>query len=112
MLILSHRGHHQIAPENTLDAFDQAVALGADGLETDIRLSADGLPILFHDRSTADGRSMASLSRAELSELVGYPVPTLGEALDQFSDVFCDLEIKTVAALPALLSHLKQRRSF
>src|SRR5258708_4377063 len=82
MLILSHRGYHETVPENTLEAFEQAVALGVDGIETDIRLSADGLPILFHDRTTSDGRSVAALSRAELSELVGYPVPTLGEALE------------------------------
>src|SRR5262249_3557646 len=52
MLILGHRGYHATVPENTLEAFAQALALGADGIETDIRLSADELPILFHDRST------------------------------------------------------------
>jgi glycerophosphoryl diester phosphodiesterase len=108
MLILSHRGYHETVPENTLEAFEQAVALGVDGIETDIRLSADGLPILFHDRTTSDGRSVAALSRAELSELVGYHVPTIGEALERFGDVGWDLEIKTVAAADAALSVLKQ----
>src|SRR5713226_5648550 len=108
MLILSHRGYHETVPENTLEAFAQAVALGADGIETDIRLSADGLPILFHDRSTPDGRSVAGLSRAELSERVGYAVPTLDEALEEFGDVAWDLEIKTAAAAAVALSILKR----
>jgi glycerophosphoryl diester phosphodiesterase len=108
MLILSHRGYHRTVPENTLEAFEQAISLGADGIETDVRLSADGLPILFHDRNCA-GHKVASLSRAELSILVGYAVPTLGEALDRFSQVFWNLEIKTPEAVPALLLHLKER---
>jgi glycerophosphoryl diester phosphodiesterase len=109
MLILSHRGYHATVPENTLDAFAQADALGADGIETDIRLSADGLPILFHDRSTQDGRSVASLSRIELSAAVGYAVPTLGEALARFSDSYWNLEIKTAAAVDATRKILLRR---
>jgi glycerophosphoryl diester phosphodiesterase len=111
MLILAHRGYHASVPENTLEAFAQTLDLGADGIETDIRLSADGLPILFHDRSTSDGRSVAGLSRAQLSERVGYAVPTLEEALEEFDDVTWDLEIKTVAAAAPVLSILSRRPS-
>lgn len=81
MLILCHRGYHADAPENTIDAFEAAMDLGVDGVETDVQLCADGVPILFHERLSPDGRSVENLSRHELSSLVGYKVPTLIEAL-------------------------------
>jgi glycerophosphoryl diester phosphodiesterase len=107
MLILSHRGSHVHAPENTLEAFKAAIALGIDGVETDIRLSADNLPILFHNRLAPDGREVSSLSRNELSSVVGYSVPTLEEALrlplKDGREVLWNLEIKTPSALDVTL---------
>jgi len=50
MLTICHRGYHAAAHENTLEAFAQAAFIGAKGIETDVRLSADGLPVLLHDR--------------------------------------------------------------
>lgn len=84
MLCLCHRGYHAVAPENTLDAFEAAIGLGADGLETDVQLSGDGIPIMFHDRLSPDGRLVEDLPRNELSKLVGYTVPTLAETLRLF----------------------------
>lgn len=81
MLWLCHRGYHALAPENTLAAFEAAIELGVDGLETDVQLSGDGIPVMFHDRLSPDGRLVADLSRNELSRLVGYAVPTLAETL-------------------------------
>ena len=95
MLLLSHRGYHANAPENTIEAFEQAVEMGVDGIETDIRLSADGQAVLFHDRVSPDGREVASLSRQELSEAAGYRVPTVEEALAMFPGIFWNLEIKS-----------------
>ncbi len=95
MLVLSHRGYHATVPENTIESFKQAVAMGVDGIETDIRLSADGKAILFHDRVSADGREVASLSRQELSDVSGYSVPTVEEALETIPDVLWNLEIKS-----------------
>jgi glycerophosphoryl diester phosphodiesterase len=99
MLILSHRGYHTQALENTLAAFEAAIALGADGIETDIRLSRDNIPILFHDRLTPDGRPVSALTQAELSDVVGYVVPTLEDALnlplDKSNHFLWNLEIKT-----------------
>ena len=107
MLILSHRGFHERAPENTLAAFDAAAALGVDGIETDIRLSADAQLVLFHDRLAPDGRPVASLARDELSRLVGYEVPTLESALARLPDMLWNLEIKTPAALEPLIAVLR-----
>jgi glycerophosphoryl diester phosphodiesterase len=95
MLVLSHRGYHVNVPENTYDAFEHAMRLGVDGIETDLQRSADGHLILFHDRLTPDGRATESLSRSELSAAVGYPIPTLEEVLSQYKDVLWNIEIKT-----------------
>jgi glycerophosphoryl diester phosphodiesterase len=103
MLILSHRGYHTQAPENTMAAFEAAIALGVDGIETDIRLSRDHVPILFHDRLAPDGRLVYELTQAELSDLVGYVVPTLEDALNlplkSSKHFLWNLEIKTPDAL-------------
>lgn len=106
MLLLSHRGYHVDVPENTLEAFERAIAMGVDGIETDVRLSADGLPILFHDRLGPDGRQVAMTSRDELSNLVGYSVPTLEEALQRWNRPLWNIEIKTPLVSDAALALL------
>jgi glycerophosphoryl diester phosphodiesterase len=50
MLLIAHRGSSGVAPENTLTAFHRAVHDGADMIELDVRLSADGVPVVIHDR--------------------------------------------------------------
>jgi glycerophosphoryl diester phosphodiesterase len=49
-LVIAHRGASGLAPENTLAAFKLAVAMGAAGIELDVHLSADGFPVVIHDR--------------------------------------------------------------
>lgn len=48
-LIIAHRGASAIAPENTLAAFQKAIEAGAEGIECDVRLAKDGVPVVFHD---------------------------------------------------------------
>jgi glycerophosphoryl diester phosphodiesterase len=108
MLIICHRGYHASTRENTLEAFAKASVLGADGIETDVRLSADGLPILFHDRMVSGGIPVASLTRVALSRVVGYHVPTLEEALDQEDRLLWNVEIKTVDAVEATIETLRR----
>ncbi|MDQ3754751.1 MAG: glycerophosphodiester phosphodiesterase, partial [Acidobacteriota bacterium] len=48
-LIIGHRGASAVAPENTLGAFARALDDGADGIEFDVRLARDGVPIVIHD---------------------------------------------------------------
>lgn len=114
MLVLAHRGYHQHVPENTLEAFEAAAKLGVDGFETDLRLSADGRIVLFHDRLAPDGRLVADLTRDELSSVAGYEVPTAEQALEQFPEFLWNLEIKTPlagdAAAPLLRRYADQRR--
>jgi glycerophosphoryl diester phosphodiesterase len=65
----AHRGARAHAPENTLDAFQLALRLGATGLESDVWLTADGVVVLDHDGVVRRGvtrRRIASLPRAQL----------------------------------------------
>ena len=48
-LIIAHRGASELAPENTMAAFRRAIDDGAEGVEFDVRLSKDGVPVIFHD---------------------------------------------------------------
>src|SRR5205085_1804677 len=48
-LVVAHRGDPSASPENTLAAFEDALAAGADAVEFDVRLSADGFPVVIHD---------------------------------------------------------------
>lgn len=50
-LVIAHRGASGLAPENTVAAFELAIALKADGVEMDVQLSADGRPVVIHDAS-------------------------------------------------------------
>ena len=103
MLLLAHRGYHASFPENTMAAFAAAARLGVDGIETDVRLSADGEPVIMHDRVTPRQRAVAELTRREIERDVGHPVPLLAEVLDAFPGVLWNIEIKNVEALPATL---------
>lgn len=103
MIVISHRGYHKSFRENTLEAFQAAISLGVHGIETDVRLSADGELILCHDRVAPNGREVSSLTRRELGAVLGHPVPTLEEALDLPGDILWNIEIKIPQAFsPAI----------
>ncbi len=82
--IIVHRGAWQEAPENTLEAYAAAMDLGADGVEIDIRRTADGVLYLFHDDTlerltkgtgSVRTRTYADLLRIELKEIYGRATP-------------------------------------
>lgn len=116
MLLLAHRGYHASVPENTMAAFAAALALGVDGIETDVRLSAEGELVIMHDRVTPCRRAVAELTRREIEHDVGRPVPTLAEVLEAFPGMLWNVEIKTFEALPVTLAvldrHVGKRRLF
>jgi glycerophosphoryl diester phosphodiesterase len=113
-LVFAHRGGAKLAPENTTAAFDNGVALGADGIELDVRLSGDGVPMVFHDpsleRTTDRSGPVAALSASELARVDagyhfsngdGYPfrgqgigVPTLEATLRRFPSARLIIEMK------------------
>jgi glycerophosphoryl diester phosphodiesterase len=72
-LIIAHRGASGLAPENTMAAFSLALALGADGIELDVQLSADSQPVVIHDakldRTTAGRGPVSNFTAAEIGQL-------------------------------------------
>lgn len=111
-LVIAHRGASAIAPPNTLAAFAKALELGADGVELDVHLSADGVPIVIHDftvDATTDGHGrVADLTLAQLKQLdvgsrfgaafAGERIPTLEEALDILAGrLLVNIELKSIS---------------
>jgi glycerophosphoryl diester phosphodiesterase len=98
--VWAHRGDSAHAPENTMLAFDQARAAGADGIELDVRFDGDGNVVVFHDsvldRLTGRPGRMEQLPAAARAALRvgGEPVPLLAEVLAAF-DLEFDVEIKS-----------------
>lgn len=81
-LLIAHRGASVDAPENTLAAFRLAIAQGADGVETDLRMSADGTPVISHDDVLTRTRAIPlRVGDATVAELARHDVPTLAEML-------------------------------
>jgi glycerophosphoryl diester phosphodiesterase len=112
-LVAAHRGGAALWPENSLLAFRNALALGADLIETDVHLSADGQIIVLHDptldRTTSGQGAVGRLSGEQIGKvrlkandgrLTAEPVPTLAALLDVLapSGASLLLEIKTDVA--------------
>lgn len=114
MLIYAHRGSSATAPENTLAAFRQAIADGADGVELDVRATRDGVLVVLHDRDlgrTTNGAG--AVDETTLDELQrldaggGERVPTLDQVLALLAGrLRLDLEVKQPGIERALLSTL------
>ena len=76
--VFAHRGASGYAPENTLDAFMLAIEQGADGIELDVQLSKDGVPVVIHDetvdRVTAQSGFVKDFTLQELKEMEDIPM--------------------------------------
>lgn len=93
--VISHRGANRVAPQNTLDAFKRSIQYKADGFETDVHMTSDGIPVICHNYSvdkTSDGKGdIASRTLEQLKKLdfgsyfhhsfKGTRIPTLEEFL-------------------------------
>jgi glycerophosphoryl diester phosphodiesterase len=131
--VIAHRGASGSAPENTLEAFDLALRQGADAFELDVRLTADGVPVVIHDptleRTTARRHSVAGETLAQLREAdagarfspdggrsfpfrgSGVVIPTLAQVLDTFPDMPLLLDIKESRAQAAVRQLLLEKRA-
>ena len=88
-LVLGHRGAPGLAQENTIAAFVAAARLGADGVELDVRRTADGALVVHHDAAIADVGTIAQLTVHDLPE----HVPLLDAALDACFGMLVNIEI-------------------
>lgn len=88
--VYAHRGASAAERENTLAAFRRAAAMGSDGVELDVRRSADGALVVHHDAHLPDGRAILDLRADELPD----HVPLLDAALDACRGMVVNVEIK------------------
>jgi glycerophosphoryl diester phosphodiesterase len=94
-LVFAHRGGAALAPENTMQAFDNAVRLGADGLELDVRLSRDGVVVVHHDRTLDRTTALTGpIARRNADELRRAGVPALGDVLRRYPEARVIIELK------------------
>jgi glycerophosphoryl diester phosphodiesterase len=129
--IIAHRGASGRAPENTMRSFELALEEGAEALEMDVHVSADGVPVVLHDanlaRTTGVNALVAALPVERILELdagarfspdagrtfpfrnQGIRVPLLAEVLEAFPSVPLIVEIKTSAASEAVRRVLEEK---
>jgi len=100
----AHRGARALAPDNTLESFALALAMGATGLESDVWLTSDGVAVLDHDgvvRSGMRRRSIGEVSRADLPP----HIPTLASLYATCgADFDLSLDVKDPLAGPAVIA--------
>lgn len=101
-MVVAHRGASVEQPENTIAAFEAAIDAGADAVEFDVRMTADGHAVVLHDPDvsrTTDGTGV--VSEMTLEDVRRLGVPTLEETLKLLSGrAAVDIEIKNAADEP------------
>ncbi len=120
-LVIGHRGNSSNAPANTIESIRQAIELGVDMIELDVRLSKDGIPVLIHndtvDETTNGHGAVSSLSLAQLKELdagswkdkkyTNEKIPTLVEALEFAKGKVClSLDLKDELAISPMIKDI------
>ncbi len=109
----AHRGASKYAPEKTIAAFEMARIQGAPGVELDVKLTKDRIPVVMHDqtldRTTTGSGPIQNYSLQELSPLSaqngmekfrGVKIPTLDEVIDHFSkSMYLNIELTNYASL-------------
>ena len=118
---VAHRGYSAVAPENTLPALAAAVLAGATLVEFDVRTTADGVPVVIHDRTvdrTTDGSGdVSELTLDEISALdagswfstayAGTRIPLLREVIDLLRPEAPGVELLLEIKPPATLEQVK-----
>jgi glycerophosphoryl diester phosphodiesterase len=130
--LYAHRGASAERPENTLPAFDRALELGVDALETDVHVTRDGVLIVSHDETAQ--RMAAVPARWEDVDLAdarrfdvgwgfvapdgsrpfagkGIHVPTFEEVLDRYPTVHLNVDLKCPRAVDVMLPLLAEKRA-
>ena len=101
-MVVAHRGASVEQPENTIESFEAAIDAGADAVEFDVRMTADGHAVVMHDPDvsrTTEGHGLVAEMRLE--EILKLGVPTLEETLRYLSGrAAVDIEIKNLPGEP------------
>jgi glycerophosphoryl diester phosphodiesterase len=106
-MVAAHRGVAAGAAENTIGAFTNAIAIGADMIEFDVRMTRDGELIAFHD-ARVNGIAVGSLTRDDIEAGAGVRPPLLTEVLSACAGrIKLDVELKEDGYVPAVMAELK-----
>lgn len=118
---LAHRGGSDLPAnrgrENTIAAFRAATDLGYRCLETDVRSTRDGVPVLFHDdttdRLTGQPGTIENRTADEVAALRvgGEPVPTLDDVIEAFPETRFNIDLKGVGSAEAVARSLARHRA-
>lgn len=108
--VLAHRGGSLESYENTIESFHYSKNIGCKFIETDVQLSSDGIPYIFHDdtflRLLGKNIIFNSLDSSEIDKLrlfENHPIPKLDTVLKTFPDLYFQIDVKTdEVALPTL----------
>lgn len=131
--VIGHRGNRAHAPENTIESFRQAQALGADAIEFDVHLSRDGVPVVHHDatldRTTDASGPIRALTAGALAQVDagfrfspdggqsfpyrgrGLGIPTLASVLEALPRIPLIVEMKSVEAAGPSLRVLREAQA-
>lgn len=112
--VISHRGANLVAPQNTIPAFEKSIEIGVDGFETDIHLTADGVPVVCHNYTIDEtSNGTGEVTKMTLDELRTYDfgsyfhekfTGTKAPTLEEFYTLCetADIEIMNVEIKPPL----------
>ena len=116
--ISAHRGGSIEAPENTIESFEYSIELGSSYIETDVQLSSNGIPYIFHDNdlNRLFGKNIIfnSLHSDEINELIlfdRYKIPTLESTLLKFPNTFFQIDVKTDEVVLPTMEVIKKTNS-
>ncbi|MBD3182197.1 hypothetical protein GF312_07890 [Candidatus Poribacteria bacterium] len=123
LIVIAHRGNSGPAPANTIEAIQQAIELGADMAEIDVRSSRDGVPVMVHNSTldeTTDGEGpVSSFTLSELKKLdagswkdkkyAGESIPTFAEALAYAKGkIRFSVDIKDESIIPVIVREIQK----
>jgi glycerophosphoryl diester phosphodiesterase len=114
-IAMAHRGFASGGDENSMAAFERAVELGYRYLETDVRVTADGVALAFHDarldrvtdgRGRIDALPWTSIRRARIAGR--EPIPRLDELLAAWPDAYINIDVKSDAGVDAAVAAIRR----
>jgi glycerophosphoryl diester phosphodiesterase len=104
VITFAHRGARLEEPENTIPAFERALAAGVSGLETDVWLSSDGEVVCAHDPVVREGRRRRRISESTAAELAELSVPRIVDVYERLGTAFeLSVDVKSPDAAGALV---------
>jgi len=116
--VLAHRGGAEESFENTIESFGYSISLGCKFIETDVQVSSDGIPYIFHDndlnRISNISSNFDSLSSSEIDKLLifeNHKIPRLEDVLNNFPDTSFQIDFKSDEVVAPALEVITKTKS-